>query len=120
MNAKVSTAEEVSTQVTIQSRFESPKEPTTAEANRSTAKPQPTAEGRSDTDKPKVLIDDAGIGGLFLRNILLKSQCLMAIHDVVALANWISALYKPKLKNMEAIFAEYQPKRHSVAVPILN
>lgn len=44
----------------------------------------------------------------------------MAIHDVVALANWISALYKPKLKNMEAIFAEYQPKRHSVAVPILN
>lgn len=61
--------------------FESPKEPTTAEANRSTAKPQPTAEGRSDTDKPKVLIDDAGIGGLFLRNILLKAKSQFTIAE---------------------------------------
>lgn len=33
------------------------------------------------------------------------------MHDAVALANWISTLQKPKLKDVEAIFAEYQAER---------
>lgn len=36
---------------------------------------------------------------------------MTAIHDAVALANWISTLHKPKLEDIEAIFAEYQAER---------
>ncbi|KAG0345715.1 hypothetical protein BG005_001189 [Podila minutissima] len=40
---------------------------------------------------------------------------LTAIHDGVALANWISTLHKPELADIEAIFAEYQAERLPVA-----
>lgn len=33
------------------------------------------------------------------------------MHDAVALANWISTLQKPKLADVEAVFAEYQTER---------
>ncbi|KAF9300973.1 hypothetical protein BGZ74_007294 [Mortierella antarctica] len=36
---------------------------------------------------------------------------LSAMHDAVALANWISTLQKPKLADVEAVFAEYQTER---------
>lgn len=40
---------------------------------------------------------------------------MTAIHDGVALANWISTLHKPELADIEAIFAEYQAERLPVA-----
>lgn len=40
---------------------------------------------------------------------------MTAIHDAVALANWIATLHKPKLEDIEAIFAEYQAERLPVA-----
>ncbi|KAF8979485.1 hypothetical protein BGZ52_004855, partial [Haplosporangium bisporale] len=40
---------------------------------------------------------------------------LTAIHDAVALANWIATLHKPKLEDIEAIFAEYQAERLPIA-----
>ncbi|KAF9377428.1 hypothetical protein CPB97_010205 [Podila verticillata] len=40
---------------------------------------------------------------------------LTAIHDAVALANWIATLRKPKLEDIEAIFAEYQAERLPIA-----
>ncbi|KAF9371991.1 hypothetical protein CPB97_001550 [Podila verticillata] len=40
---------------------------------------------------------------------------LLAIHDAVTLANWISTLHKPKLVDIEAIFVEYQAERFPVA-----
>ncbi|KAF9377430.1 hypothetical protein CPB97_010207 [Podila verticillata] len=40
---------------------------------------------------------------------------LTAIHDTVTLANWIATLHKPKLEDIEAIFAEYQDERLPVA-----
>ncbi|KAG0342026.1 hypothetical protein BG000_007219 [Podila horticola] len=60
------------------------------------------------------------------RTVLLGDAChklnpsggagaLTAIHDGVALANWISTLHKPKLNDIEAIFAEYQAERLPVA-----
>ncbi|KAG0019142.1 hypothetical protein BGZ82_000235 [Podila clonocystis] len=56
------------------------------------------------------------------RTVLLGDAChklnpyggagaLTAMHDTVALANWISTLQKPKLADIEAIFAEYQAER---------
>ncbi|KAG0320037.1 hypothetical protein BG000_003715 [Podila horticola] len=51
------------------------------------------------------------------RTVLLGdgAGALTAIHDCVALANWISTLHKPKLADIEAIFAEYQAERLPVA-----
>ncbi|KAF9307779.1 hypothetical protein BG003_000217 [Podila horticola] len=60
------------------------------------------------------------------RTVLLGDAChklnpsggagaLTAIHDAVALANWISTLYKPKLADIEGVFAEYQAERLPVA-----
>ncbi|KAG0029241.1 hypothetical protein BGZ81_003989 [Podila clonocystis] len=60
------------------------------------------------------------------RTVLLGDAChklnpsggagaLTAIHDAVALANWISTLHKPKLADIEAIFAEYRAERFPVA-----
>ncbi|KAF9212419.1 hypothetical protein BGZ59_006782 [Podila verticillata] len=56
------------------------------------------------------------------RTVLLGDAChklnpyggagaLTAMHDAVALANWISTLQKPKLAEIEKIFAEYQAER---------
>ncbi|KAG0099493.1 hypothetical protein BGZ93_007369 [Podila epicladia] len=56
------------------------------------------------------------------RTVLLGDAChklnpyggagaLTAMHDAVALANWISTLQKPKLADIEAVFAEYQTER---------
>jgi len=41
---------------------------------------------------------------------------LTAIHDAVTLANWIATLHKPKLADIEVIFAEYQAERLPVAM----
>ncbi|KAF9214463.1 hypothetical protein BGZ59_003640 [Podila verticillata] len=60
------------------------------------------------------------------RTVLLGDAChklnpsggagaLTAIHDAVALANWIATLHKPKLEDIEAIFAEYQAERLPIA-----
>ncbi|KAF9327949.1 hypothetical protein BG006_008829 [Podila minutissima] len=60
------------------------------------------------------------------RTVLLGDAChklnpsggagaLTAMHDGVALANWISTLHKPELADIEAIFAEYQAERLPVA-----
>lgn len=38
-----------------------------------------------------------------------------AIHDAVALANWISTLHIAKLADIDFIFAEYQAERLPVA-----
>ncbi|KAG0321945.1 hypothetical protein BG000_003063 [Podila horticola] len=40
---------------------------------------------------------------------------LTAIHDAVALANWISTLHKPRLADIDGVFAEYQAERLPVA-----
>ncbi|KAF9389020.1 hypothetical protein CPC16_006107 [Podila verticillata] len=56
------------------------------------------------------------------RTVLLGDAChklnpyggagaLTAMHDAVALANWISTLQRPKLAEIEKIFAEYQAER---------
>ncbi|KAF9337521.1 hypothetical protein BG006_004347 [Podila minutissima] len=47
------------------------------------------------------------------RTVLLGdgAGALTAMHDAVALANWISTLQKPKLADVEAVFAEYQTER---------
>ncbi|KAF9426596.1 hypothetical protein BGZ94_006281 [Podila epigama] len=37
-----------------------------------------------------------------------------AIHDAVALANWISTLRKPTMKELETVFEEYRTERHPV------
>ncbi|KAG0029242.1 hypothetical protein BGZ81_003990 [Podila clonocystis] len=51
------------------------------------------------------------------RTVLLGdgAGALTAIHDAVALANWISTLHKPELADIEAIFAEYRAERLPVA-----
>ncbi|KAG0039933.1 hypothetical protein BGZ82_006046 [Podila clonocystis] len=51
------------------------------------------------------------------RTVLLGdgAGALTAIHDAVALSNWISTLHKPELADIEAIFAEYRAERLPVA-----
>lgn len=40
---------------------------------------------------------------------------LMAMHDAVALANWISTLRLPSVSDLEDVFKEYRAERHPVA-----
>lgn len=63
--------------------LEPPVAPIKAEVYTSTAKPKPplTAKEWADMDKPKVLIVGAGIGGLFLGNLLHKAKIPFLIFE---------------------------------------
>ncbi|KAF9311536.1 hypothetical protein BG003_007302 [Podila horticola] len=41
--------------------------------------------------------------------------CITAMHDAVALANWISAIDSPTLPNLKTIFKEYRDERRPIA-----
>ncbi|KAF8929489.1 hypothetical protein BGZ52_002173 [Haplosporangium bisporale] len=75
----------------------------------------------------KVMLEEKGFktwrGG---RTVLLGDAChklnpsgaagaLSAIHDAVALANWICSLESTSLKHVEAIFKEYHAERYPAA-----
>ncbi|KAG0090118.1 hypothetical protein BGZ92_003660 [Podila epicladia] len=40
---------------------------------------------------------------------------LTAMHDAVALANWINTLQRPTLSDIDKVFKEYRTERHPVA-----
>lgn len=40
---------------------------------------------------------------------------LMAMHDAVALANWISTLRLPTVPQLENVFKEYRAERYPIA-----
>lgn len=40
---------------------------------------------------------------------------LTALHDAVALANWIYTLQSPSLSDIDAVFNEYRAERYPVA-----
>lgn len=40
---------------------------------------------------------------------------LVAIHDAVALANWLSTLHSPTLRDMDKVFKKYRDERYPVA-----
>ncbi|KAF9387190.1 hypothetical protein CPB97_002862 [Podila verticillata] len=44
---------------------------------------------------------------------------LTAIHDAVALANWINTLESPTLSDLDTVFKEYHEERHPVAEELL-
>ncbi|KAG0342025.1 hypothetical protein BG000_007218 [Podila horticola] len=56
-----------------------------------------------------VLLGDAGGAG-----------ALTAIHDAVALANWINTLESPTLSDLDTIFKEYRDERHPVVSELLG
>ncbi|KAG0082836.1 hypothetical protein BGZ93_002184 [Podila epicladia] len=60
------------------------------------------------------------------RTVLLGDAChkmnptgaagaLTAMHDAVALANWINTLQRPTLSDIDKVFKEYRTERHPVA-----
>lgn len=72
-----------SSETEIQTAVEPPVEQVKADVYQSTAKPKAplTAEEWANMDKPKVLIVGAGIGGLFLGNLLHKAKIPFLIFE---------------------------------------
>lgn len=44
---------------------------------------------------------------------------MTAIHDAIALANWVNTLESPTLSDLDTVFKEYHEERHPVAEELL-